>query len=117
MTRLVQEESIVTQWFANHHFPLAKLREMTLKILKKPLELVKAATTRFGAHTLVGERLLKLQPALQAAVCDKDYQAKKYTDTGNTIEDGGTGRRVYCNKGATPPPYHARSHGGGVGGG
>ena len=44
----------MTQWFANHHFPLAKLREMTMKILKKPLELVKAATTRFGTHTLVG---------------------------------------------------------------
>ena len=59
MTKLVQEESVVTQWFSNHHFPLAKLREMTVHILKKPLELIKAASTRFGTHTLVGERLLR----------------------------------------------------------
>ena len=65
VVRLVQEESIVTQWFSNHHFPLSKLRELTLRILKKPLELVKAATTRFGTHTLVGERLIALMPALQ----------------------------------------------------
>ena len=40
-------------------------------------------------------------PALQATVVDKDYQAKKYKDTGNTIEEGGTERRSYSNKGAT----------------
>ena len=80
---------------------MAKLRELTLHILKKPLELVKAAATRFGTHTLVGERLVQLKPCLQATVVDRDYVAKKYKDTGNTIEDGGTGRRSYCNKGAT----------------
>lgn len=101
MTKLVQEESIVTQWFSNHHFPLAKLRQLTLRELKKPLELIKAAQTRFGTHTLVGERLLKLEGALQATVCAPDYIAKKYKDTGNTIEDGGTGRRSFSNKGAT----------------
>ena len=101
MTQLVQEESIVTQWFSNHHFPLAKLRQLTLRELKKPLELIKAAQTRFGTHTLVGERLLKLEGALQATVCAPDYIAKKYKDTGNTIEDGGTGRRSFSNKGAT----------------
>ena len=101
MTKLVQEESIVTQWFSNHHFPLAKLRALTLRELKKPLELVKAAATRFGTHTLVGERLLLLQPALQATVVAPDYAAKKYKDTGNTVEDGGAGRRSYSNKGAT----------------
>ena len=74
---------------------------MTLRILKKPLELVKAASTRFKTYTLVGERLLRLQPALQAAVVDPKYAAMKYKDTGNTIEDGGTGRRSYSNKGAT----------------
>ena len=52
VTKLVQEEAIVTQWFSNHHFPLSKLREMTLRDLGRPLELVKAATTRFGTHTL-----------------------------------------------------------------
>ena len=101
MTKLVQEESIVTQWFANHHFPLAKLRALTLRELKRPLELIKAAQTRFGTHTLVGERLQKLQGPLQATVCAPDYVAKKYKDTGNTIEEGGAGRRSYCNKGAT----------------
>ena len=101
MTKLVQEESIVTQWFANHHFPLAKLRAITLRELGRPLELVKAAQTRFGTHTLVGERLLQLQSSLMATVCAPDYVAKNYKDTGNTIEDGGTGRRSYSNKGAT----------------
>lgn len=91
----------MTQWFSNHHFPLAKLRALTMRELKKPLELVKAAATRFGTHTLVGERLLLLQPALQATVVAPDYVAKKYKDTGNTIEDGGAGRRSYSNKGAT----------------
>ena len=95
-------------WFANHHFPLSKLRALTLRELKRPLELIKAAATRFGTHTLVGERLLQLKPALQATVCAADYVAKQYKDTGNTIEDGGTGRRTYCNKGATSPPQHAR---------
>ena len=49
----------------------------------------------------MGERLLKLKPALQATVVDREYVAKKYKDTGNTIEDGGAGRRSYSNKGAT----------------
>ena len=74
---------------------------MTLRELGKPLELVKAAATRFGSHTLVGARLLELMSALQATVCSADYVAKKYKDTGNTIEDGGTGRRSYSNKGGT----------------
>ena len=91
----------MTQWFSNHHFPLSKLREKTLHIFKKPVELIKAGSTRFGTNTLVGERLIKLQPALQAAVVDPKYVAMKYKDTGNTIEDGGTGRRSYSNKGAT----------------
>ena len=91
----------MTQWFSNHHFPLSKLRELTLRELSKLLELIKAAATLFGTHTLVGERLLQLQPALQATVCAPDYVAKKYKDYGNTIEDGGTGRRSYSNKGAT----------------
>ena len=37
VTQLVQEESIVTRWFSNHHFPLSKLREMTLRELGRPL--------------------------------------------------------------------------------
>ena len=49
----------------------------------------------------MGERLLKLQGALQATVCSPDYVAKKYKDTGNTIEDGGAGRRSYSNQGGT----------------
>ena len=57
---LVHEEGIITQWFSNHHFPLAKLREYTVKKLGGPCELVKAAATRFGSNTLVGERLVKL---------------------------------------------------------
>ena len=73
---LVHEEGIITQWFSNHHFPLAKLREYTVKKLGGPCELVKAAATRFGTNTLVGERL-KLKGALQATCTDEAYVEKK----------------------------------------
>ena len=88
-------------WFANHQFPLAKLREITLAKFGKTKELVKAAATRFGTHTLVGERLLELKPALQATVVDASYVAKKYKDAASTEEATGTGKTVRTNKGAT----------------
>ena len=98
---LVHEEGIITRWFSNHHFPLAKLREYTVKKLSGPCELVKAAATRFGSNTLVGERLVKLKGALQATCTDEAYVDKKYVDKSNTEEDSGTGRVVRSNKGGT----------------
>ena len=98
---LVHEEGIITQWFNNHHFPLAKLREYTVKKLGGPCELVKAAATRFGTNTLVGERLLKLKGALQATCTDEAYLEKNYVDKINTEEESGSGRVVRTNKGGT----------------
>ena len=84
-----------------HHFPLATLRKYTLEKLGKPCELIKAAATRFGTNTLVGERLLKLKSSLQGACTDEDYVNKKYVDKGNSEEQTGTGRIVRSNKGGT----------------
>ena len=100
-TTLVHEEGIITQWFSLHHFPLAKLRHYTLQKLGKPCELVKAAATRFGTNTLVGERLLKLKGSLQATCTDEEYVDKKYVDKTNSEEESGTGRIVRSNKGGT----------------
>ena len=66
----------MTQWFSLHHFPLAKLREYTVKKLGTPCELIKAAATRFGTNTLVGERLMKLKGSLQATCTDEEYVAR-----------------------------------------
>eukprot|EP00966_Prymnesium_polylepis_P143808 3319858-Prymnesium_polylepis.1 len=74
---------------------------MTVQKLGKAKELVRAAATRFGTHTLVGERLIELMPALQATVVDADYVAKNYKDAANTEEQTGTGKTVRSNKGAT----------------
>ena len=91
----------MTQWFSLHHFPLATLRKYTLEKLGKQCELIKAAATRFGTNTLVGERLLKLKGALQATCTDEDYVDKKYVDKVNSEEQTGTGRIVRSNKGGT----------------
>ena len=69
--------------------------------LGKPLELLKEGATRFGTHTLVGERLLKLQGPLQRTVVLPEYLAQKYKDVGDTAEETGTGRMYRTNKGAT----------------
>ena len=97
----IKEEGTVVAWFANHQFPLAKLREMTVQKLGQKKELIKAAATRFGTHTLVGERLQELKPALQATVVDATYVAKNYKDAASTEEETGNGKSVRTNKGAT----------------
>lgn len=102
VTELIHQESTIVQWFSNHHFPLAKLREITKAKLGKAKELIKAgATTRFGTNTLVGQRLLELKSALQATVVDEEYAAKNYKDLGSTEEETGSGKVVRSNKGAT----------------
>jgi hypothetical protein len=98
---VINEEATVVGWFSNHQFPLAKLRETTLAMLGSACELIKAGATRFGTHTLVGERLLKLKAALQRTVVDPDYLAAKYKDATDTEEATGTGRVFRTNKGAT----------------
>lgn len=97
----INDEATVVSWFANHQFPLAKLREITVQKLGKAKELVRAAATRFGSNTLVGERLLELKASLQATVVDAEYAAKNYKDAANTEEATGTGKTVRSNKGAT----------------
>ena len=101
MTETINDEATVVAWFSNHQFPLAKLREMAKTTLGKACELVKAGATRFGTHTLVGERLMQLKPALQATVVDAEYVAQNYKDKANTEEMTGSGKTVRSNKGAT----------------
>ena len=95
------DEGTVVAWFANHQFPLAKLREITKEKLGKAKELIKAGATRFGTNTLVGERLLELKSSLQATVIDEAYAAQNYKDKASTEEETGTGKSVRTNKGAT----------------
>jgi hypothetical protein len=98
---VIAEESTVVGWFSNHQYPLAKLREATKSMLGKACELVKAGATRFGTHTLVGDRLLTLKGSLQRTVVDPEYAAQKYKDKGDLEEATGTGRVIRTNKGAT----------------
>jgi hypothetical protein len=98
---VIGEETTVVGWFSNHQLPLAKLREATKDLLHKACELVKAGATRFGTHTLVGERLLTLKGPLQRTVVDPEYAAQKYKDKGDSEEATGTGRVFRTNKGAT----------------
>jgi hypothetical protein len=98
---VIVEEATVVGWFSNHQFPLAKLRETTISMLGSACELIKAGATRFGTHTLVGERLLKLKGALQRTVVDPAYLSQKYKDAKDTEEQTGTGRLYRTNRGAT----------------
>jgi hypothetical protein len=98
---VIGEEATVVGWFSNHQFPLAKLRENARAMLGSACELVKAGATRFGTHTLVGERLLKLKGALQRTVVDPAYVGHKYKDAKDSEEQTGTGRLYRTNKGAT----------------
>ena len=98
---VIGDEATIVGWFSNHQFPLAKLRENTKSLLGKGCELIKAGGTRFGTHTLVGERLLKLKAALQRTVVDPEYLAHKYKDKADAEEATGTGRVYRTNKGAT----------------
>lgn len=95
------EEATVVQWFANHQFPLAKLREHTLRKWGKAKELVKAGATRFGTNTLVGQRLLELKAALQATVVDEEYVKQNYKDKHCTEEEDAGKKVIRSNKGAT----------------
>lgn len=100
--QVINEEATVVGWFSNHQYPLAKLREMTIQKLGKARELIKAGATRFGTHTIVGQRLLDLKAALQPTVVDPAYVAMKYKDKQDTEEQRGDGRpAVRTNQGAT----------------
>lgn len=105
VAEVINEEGTVVSWFANHQFPLAKLREYTKLKLGKAKELVKAAATRFGTHTLVGERLLELKglkgAIMQATVVDPEYVDKNYKDSANVEEQTAAGKVTRTNKGAT----------------
>lgn len=61
VTQVISEEATIVQWVSNHHFPLAKLRDIVKTKLGRSKELIKAAVTRFWTNTLVrvvGKRLL-----------------------------------------------------------
>lgn len=98
---VIKDENTVINWFSNHQLPLAILRRKVKEALGTTKELVRAATTRFGTNTLVGERLLELQPALQATIVDKEYVAQKYKDEADVTEEGDGASQVRQNKGGT----------------
>lgn len=82
VAEVLQDESTVVGWFSNHQKPLAILRDKTKQLLGKSLGLVKAGETRFGTHTLVGERLLELQTPIQQSIYDPDYVKEGYKGQG-----------------------------------
>lgn len=87
--------------FSHHQKPLAILRKKVKEKFGKTKELVKAAATRFGTNTLVGQRLLDLKQPLQATVVDSEYQALNIRDGPDIVEEGNAERVTRQNKGAT----------------
>lgn len=102
---VIAQESLVVNWFANHHIPLAILRRKTMEKFGIAKELVKSGATRFGTNTLVGERLLQLKAPLSMTVVDEEYAAQKFKDGDDQEEEnhgvihrrqhkGGTAKRL-----------------------
>lgn len=101
VSTLIQQESTVVGWFSNHQKPLAILREKARQQFGKRRELVKAGETRFGTHTLVGERLLSLQTALQQTIYDPDYVKENYKDGLDSVEHSNCEKHIRSNRGGT----------------
>lgn len=98
---VIAQESLVVNWFANHHIPLSILRRKSMEKFGKSMELVKAGATRFGTNTLVGERLIELKAPLAQTVVDEEYVEQRYRDEEDQEEEthGVIHRRQH--KGAT----------------
>lgn len=101
VAKVIKDKTLVVGWFSNHQKPLAILREKTKAALSKKVELIKAGATRFGSNTLVGERPLKLKPALQQTVVDQAYVKENYKDTCDSAEHTNGETRIRQNKGGT----------------
>lgn len=67
----------------------------------KSKELIKAGATRFGTHTLVGERLQELKSVLQQTVVDPEYIAQNYADRADEAEVSNAETRIRQHKGGT----------------
>lgn len=76
---VIKQENLVTSWFTNHQKPLAILRNKVNNSISSGCELIKAAATRFGSNTYVGERLLKMKNFLEQTVVDSEYMKEGYT--------------------------------------
>lgn len=98
---VIKDEGTLTSWFSLHQKPLAILRRKVRESLGKTYELIKAGATRFGTHTYVGERLLKIKNALKQTVVDDEYLAENYKDAPNEVEETNCTRQVRENKGGT----------------
>jgi hypothetical protein len=91
VSKVIKEEGLLVSWFSNHHLPLAILRSHARNKFGKTMALIKAAATRFGTNTLVGERLLQLRGCLQGTVVDEQYVKQNYKDAPGDAEEGGKG--------------------------
>lgn len=98
---LIKQETLVVSWFSNHQKPLAILRSKVRASLASGCELIKAAATRFGTHTYVGERLLKLKNFLEQTVVDAEYMKEGYKDLPPTVEMSNCDTISRENKGGT----------------
>lgn len=80
---------------------MAILREKTKVMFGRTKELVKAGATRFGTHTLVGERLLELKAVLQQTVVDTEYMSQGYADRADEQEHTNAEVTIRQHKGGT----------------
>lgn len=98
---LIKQEALVVSWFSNHQKPLAILRSKVRASLSGGLELIKAAATRFGSNTYVGERLLKMRSFLEQTVVDPEYAKEGYKDLPASVEMSNCEMVTRENRGGT----------------
>lgn len=98
---LIKDQNSVVSWFSNHQKPLAIFRRKCRAVATSGCELIKAAATRFGTNTYVGERLLKVKTHLQATVIDEEYVNEGYKDLAPSVEESNCEVITRENKGGT----------------
>lgn len=101
VSKLIKDESTVVSWFTNHQKPLAILRSKVLARMGKSCELIRAAATRFGSNTNVGERLLHLRNCLEQTIVDPEYVKEGYKDLPEDFETSNCGTIAREHKGGT----------------
>lgn len=98
---LIKQENLLVSWFSNHQKPLAILRSKVKASISSGCELMKAAATRFGTNTYVGERLLKVKNFLEQTVVDAEYIKEGYKDLPASVEVSNCETITRDNKGGT----------------
>ncbi len=80
---IIADIAYVSKWFTNKKWRGITLRKRLLKKhslaqLGKSLKCKKECATRFGTLVILGERLSRLQPALQSVVVDREWKEAQF---------------------------------------